>query len=131
MKMTAGRKEKKEIEKKKNKKIVGAMNEELAAMYLAKQGIKVIERNYRKKSGEIDIIAKDGDYLVFCEVKYRNDNDSEMALYSISAEKQKQIARIARAYMAEKHIHPESLCRFDCVLIDGSEIKHMKNAWML
>lgn len=124
-------KEKKEIEKSKNKRVIGAMNEELAAMYLAKHGIRVIERNYRKKNGEIDIIAKDGDYLVFCEVKYRSRTDEGGAFYAVSEEKQKQIARIARSYMAQHNIHPESLCRFDCVLIDGDEINHIKNAWQL
>ena len=124
-------KEKKEIEKNKNKRVIGAMNEELAALYLAKQGISIIERNYRKRSGEIDIIAKDGEYLVFCEVKYRSSEEAGGAFYSITAEKQKQIAKIAKAYMAQRHIHPESLCRFDCVLIDGDEISHIKNAWQL
>ena len=115
----------------KNQRAVGAYNEEIAAAYLRKQGLAVIERNYRVRTGEIDIIAKDGEYLVFCEVKYRSSKEAGGARYSISADKQRQIARVAKIYMAQKHISPETFCRFDCVLIDGKEIEYIKNAWQL
>lgn len=115
----------------KNQRAVGAYNEEIAAAYLRKQGLTVIERNYRVRAGEIDIIAKDGEYLVFCEVKYRSSKEAGGASYSISQDKQRQVARVAKIYMVQKHISPETFCRFDCVLIDGKEIEYIKNAWQL
>ena len=115
----------------KNKRAVGAYNEEIAAAHLRKQGLDIIERNYRVRAGEIDIIARDGEYLVFCEVKYRSSKDAGGASYSISPEKQRQIAKVAKIYMAAKRISPNTFCRFDCVLIDGKDIKYIKNAWQL
>ena len=131
MKFSEKRKEIKAEKEKINKRVLGAKYEEIASGYLIKQGFDILDRNWRKKNGEIDIIARDGEYLVFCEVKYRSSDEAGGADYSISAEKQRQIAKIARIYMAEKHISFETFCRFDCVLIDGKDIKHIKNAWQV
>lgn len=114
-----------------NKRKIGSEYEEKARAYLERQGLEILDRNYRKKTGEIDLIAQDGEYLVFCEVKYRKNDAAGGASFAISLKKKKQIARMAQFYMAEKHISPDAFCRFDCVLIDGDKINYIKNAWQL
>lgn len=115
---------------KENKREVGTQYEQLAAEYLKSQGMDIIKMNYRVKIGEIDIIAKDEDCLVFVEVKYRKSRSQGGALYAISEAKKQKIRRVAQWFMAEKHLsYQRTLCRFDAVLIDGEEITHIRNAW--
>ncbi len=74
---------------KKNKRILGSLYEELAAAYLKDQGLEIIRKNYRVKSGEIDLIALDGEYLVFVEVKYRSSGCAGDSLCAVDAAKQR------------------------------------------
>lgn len=60
--------------KRRNNRETGSYYERMAGVYLTEKGYEILEYNYRCKLGEIDIIARDGDYLVFCEVKYRADD---------------------------------------------------------
>ena len=112
-----------------NKREVGGEYERKAAEYLTRQGMTILEMNYRVRIGEIDIIARDGGYLVFVEVKYRSGKNQGGAAYAISESKKRKIYRVAQWYMVQHHIPQESYCRFDAVLIDRSEITHIKNAW--
>ena len=112
-----------------NKRNIGADHETMACDFLQRSGIRIICRNFRVKAGEIDIIAKDGDVLVFAEVKYRSSLDYGGAQYAISAQKQKKIMKVAQWFMAKYKIPQDAFCRFDAVLIDGDEIAHIKNAW--
>ena len=80
------------------------------------------------KQGEIDIVAKDGEYLVFCEVKYRSDAQKGSPLEAVDARKQKAIFRCALFYLTEKHLG-EVPCRFDVIGIEGTRITHIKNAF--
>ena len=112
-----------------NTREVGGLHEQQACDYLENEGLKIIMKNYRKKIGEIDIIAQDGEYLVFVEVKYRSYLNQGGASYAIGPAKQMKIRRVAQWFMAENHINREALCRFDAVLIDGENIRHIKNAW--
>ena len=112
-----------------NKRKLGTEYESLACEHLESEGMKIIARNYRVRIGEIDIIAKDSDELVFIEVKYRKDRAYGGAEYAIPPAKQKVIRRVAEWYMKQHRINPNSFCRFDAVLIDGEEIEHIKNAW--
>ena len=112
-----------------NKRKVGGEYEKLAASYLVKHGLSIIEMNFRVKAGEIDIIAKDGEYLVFAEVKYRSGMNQGGAAYAISASKKRKIYRIAQWYMSMHHIPQDTYCRFDAVLIDREDITYIKNAW--
>ena len=59
-----------------NKREVGAAYEEAAAVFLEKNGVRILERNFRCRQGEIDLIGRDGEYLVFFEVKYRKNADA-------------------------------------------------------
>ena len=112
-----------------NKRKIGTEYESLACERLENEGMKIIARNYRVRIGEIDIIAKDGDELVFIEVKYRKNRSYGGAEYAISQAKQKVIRRVAEWYMKQNGISHNSFCRFDAVIIDGEDIEHIKNAW--
>ncbi len=93
----------------------GQAAEALAALYLAAQGLKVIERNFRVRGGEIDLICRDGRALVFVEVRLRARSDFGGAAASIGATKQRRIILAARHYLSTQM---PTDCRFDCVLLD-------------
>ena len=121
-------------EEKKNKSQTGAYYEQAAGRYLEQLGYEILEYNYRCRSGEIDIIAKDGAYVVFCEVKYRADSRKGDPLEAVDARKQNVIFRCAMYYLAEHHLN-DVPCRFDVIGIqgqDGSEdakVTYIKNAF--
>jgi len=95
----------------------GAQGEEMAARFLSGEGYRVIERNFRfKREGEIDIVARDGENLVFCEVKMRTNDEFGLPEYAVTASKQRTIRRIANAYLAIHGISGQP-CRFDVVTI--------------
>lgn len=119
---------------RKNRRQTGADYERMAGRYLEKLGYKIVEYNYRCRLGEIDIIARDGEYVVFCEVKYRSDNRKGTPLEAVGVKKQQTIFRCATYYLTENHLS-DAPCRFDVVGIDGvskikkPEITHIKNAF--
>lgn len=76
-----------------NKRMEGSRYEQLAARYLEQKGMDVLELNYRCRTGEIDIIARDGGYLVFVEVKYRKTKRAGYALEAIDSRKAGQVRR--------------------------------------
>lgn len=104
----------------------GARAEEQAARHLAAHGLKVLERNYRCRSGEIDLICRDGDTLVFVEVRLRSHRGFGGAAASITPAKQRRITLAAQHYLAGK---PLPACRFDAVLLDGESIDWIRNAF--
>lgn len=114
---------------KKNKRILGSLYEELAAAYLKNQGLEIIRKNYRVKSGEIDLIALDGEYLVFVEVKYRSSDCAGDSLCAVDAAKQRAISRTAMHYLVSQRDNVNLPCRFDVVGIDRDEIHWIKNAF--
>ena len=77
-----------------NKRQVGGIYEQKAADYLSRQGFRIIEHNFYSRFGEIDLIAKDGKYLVFIEVKYRRDSACGTPLEAVTLKKQKRICRL-------------------------------------
>jgi putative endonuclease len=94
----------------------GKRGEELAAAYLAKAGYRIIERNYRCFFGEIDIVAEEGETLVFVEVKSRRSAAYGDPQLAVGREKQKKISRIAMNYLTERHwCHRPA--RFDVVAV--------------
>lgn len=101
-----------------NRLATGAASEERAAAFLTKKGLKLLERNYRCRSGEIDLICRDGAVLVFVEVRLRGGTSHGGAGGSITAIKQRRIVQAARHWLAGK---PEQPCRFDAVLLDGAD----------
>ncbi|HFQ82117.1 MAG TPA: YraN family protein [Desulfobacterales bacterium] len=95
---------------------LGREGERLAGLYLQKSGYRIIERNFRFRGGEIDIIARQGEYLVFVEVKTRSTLAYGVPAAAVDVRKQWQIIQTARFYMAKHHIK-EVAMRFDVVAI--------------
>ena len=119
---------------KRNKRQTGAYYEREAGEYLERLGYKILEYNYRCRSGEIDIVARDNGCIVFCEVKYRTDERRGDPLEAVDERKQKRLFRCAMHYLSE-HRLGDVLCRFDVVGITGetgmknSEVTYIKNAF--
>ncbi len=113
--------------KEKTAVSIGALGEEAAALALKKRGYKIIERNYRSKMGEIDIIAKDGEYTCFVEVRLRKTNTFGSPADSINEGKRNRIIKTAQLYSIEKGICDTPM-RFDAVLINAiTEEESLKN----
>ena len=114
-------------EKKSTAVSIGTLGEEAAVKALIKKGYKIIERNYRSKTGEIDIIAKDGDYTCFVEVRLRKNNEFGSPAETIGEAKCRRIINTAKIYAVSKHIY-DSPMRFDVVLINAQAgAKGLKN----
>ncbi len=111
-----------------NRRKVGNDYEKLAANYLEARGYEILEYNFYTRTGEIDLIAKQGIYLVFVEVKYRKDASAGHPFEAISIHKQRSISRSALYYMKKKGLS-EMPIRFDVVGILGEEIKLIQNAF--
>lgn len=111
-----------------NRREVGAKFERQAGEYLESLGYEVIEYNYRCKKGEIDLVAKDGEYLVFCEVKYRRDTHKGHPLDAVGYGKQRAISRCAMYYLMEHGLEGVP-CRFDVVGLEGEKVFLIKNAF--
>ena len=112
-----------------NKRAIGTAYEKLAAAYLEQHGMKILEYNYRRRSGEIDLIARDGRYLVFVEVKFRADDRQGTPLEAVDARKQRTIIRTAQHYLLHHGYGMETPCRFDVVGICKDVITHIENAF--
>jgi putative endonuclease len=113
-------------------KQTGNKGEQVAMQHLQQQGLEIVQMNYRFGHGEIDIVARDGEVLVFCEVKTRYNDEFGAPEYAITLKKQQQLRRIAQAYLFDHEIR-EVDCRFDVVAIrmkgNQPEINYIKNAF--
>ena len=114
-------------------KKTGNKGEDLAASILVKKGYQIVERNYRYGKGEIDLIAKDGDVLVFIEVKARKNLEYGPPELAVTKGKQRQIRKIAEAYLYEKEI-TDMDCRMDVIAVQFYQnqkprINHIENAF--
>ncbi|PIY20085.1 YraN family protein [Candidatus Desantisbacteria bacterium CG_4_9_14_3_um_filter_40_11] len=107
---------------------LGQYGEEKAAKYLLKQGVKILEKNYRCGYGEIDIIAKDKDTLVFVEVKTRKTSTYLSPFLAVNKHKQLQISKVAVHYLLEKKIQ-EMPCRFDVMIVVDKDIDWIRGAF--
>ena len=113
---------------KYNKRRVGAEYEKVAGEYLKSCGYEILEYNFRCRAGEVDIIARDRGYLVFCEVKYRSGAAMGHPLEAVGFHKQQVISRCALWYLTLRQL-TGALCRFDVVSIEGRDIILIKNAF--
>lgn len=107
----------------------GFFYEGIAAEYLKKKGYRIIARNYYTRFGELDLIARDGDYLVFVEVKYRAGCCCGHPLEAVNRNKIRHIRRSAQLYLMRCGFPETTPCRFDVVGILGEEIVHIENAF--
>lgn len=112
-----------------NKRRAGAEKETQAAEYLSAQGMRIVERNFRNRQGEIDIIGYHGKYLVFVEVKYRRSNDKGSALAAVTRQKQMQICKVADYYRYQHKLGDNTNVRYDVVAIQGEELVWVQNAF--
>jgi len=114
---------------------LGARGENIAAAFLKGQKYAIIERNYRCKAGEVDIVAREGKTLVFVEVKTRSNTAFGPPQASVTPFKQRQLSKAALTWLAKKKLHDTS-ARFDVIAIILREhevpaIEHIKNAFDL
>ena len=99
---------------------LGKTGEDLACAELEKRGYEIIARRYRQRSGEIDIVALDGETTVFVEVKARDSREFGDAAEAVTAQKQRRIVRLAEEYLVRHHLANRP-CRFDVVAIHFDE----------
>ncbi len=112
-----------------NKRKLGEEMEALAAGKLQEAGYEILEKNYRCRQGEIDLVAKHRGYLVFVEVKYRKNGESGMPEEAVNVRKQRAISRAALMYLAGHGLGTDTPCRFDVVAVEAGEIRIYENAF--
>ena len=111
-----------------NTKILGTSGEVLAKKFLKKKGYRIVEVNYVNKIGEIDIIAKQGETIVFVEVKTRSSLKFGLPSEAVGFYKQNKIRSVALSYLkTTKNL--ETPARFDVIEVFGEEIRHIENAF--
>lgn len=116
-----------------NTRSVGNRYESMACDYLINKGYSILERNYRNRLGEIDIIAESPEnVLVYCEVKYRSNSEHGTPFDAVGYTKRRRIGRAASLHFAMKHYTDDKLCRFDVIGIYGDgKVEHIVNAFDL
>ncbi len=118
---------------RRSTRALGRAGEDVACEHLARKGYEIVARGFRLFRGEIDIVARDGDTLVFVEVKTRADESHGRPEESVTPGKQRQIRRIAQGYLVT-HPAPGVGCRFDVVSIlyrapDDCRLEHFVDAF--
>lgn len=108
------------------RQISGQIGEDEALAYLQTQGLMLVERNFRCKGGEIDLIMQAKDTLIFIEVRKRADKNHGGAAASVTPAKQKRLIVAAHIFLQRYKMPPA--CRFDVIAIDGVEMSWLKNA---
>ena len=108
------------------RQIKGTAAEAAAAKLLERHGMHIIERNFRVRGGEIDLVCGDGDTTVFVEVRLRTRSDFGGAAASITTQKQQRLILAARHWLAR---HRETPCRFDAVVSDGESMEWIRDAF--
>ncbi|GKX31730.1 UPF0102 protein [Vallitalea longa] len=111
-----------------NNRAVGSKGEEIATRFLIEKGYRILDRNYRCRFGEIDIIGRDKNYLVFVEVKYRRNTEKGYPIEAVGYHKQKRIIKTAMYYTKIKHMYNFDI-RFDVVEIINDKIRVVKDAF--
>ena len=109
----------------------GKQAEDLACRYLQDRGLQLLQRNYRSKRGEIDLILQDSDSLVFVEVRYRRQPGFGSAAESVDARKQSKLVDCARHFLQSHANTANQPCRFDVISVNGTSnsIDWIQNAF--
>ena len=120
---------------KTDNKSVGGRGEEIAVAFLKGKKFAIVERNFCCKGGEVDIIAREGNTLVFVEVKARRNEAYGVPQLAVTQFKQRQISKAALTWLAKHRLH-EASARFDVIAIllrdhEVPEIEHIRNAFEL
>jgi putative endonuclease len=118
----------------RSRMIFGKTGEDLACRELERRGYAIVARRYRRRGGELDIIARDGETVVFVEVKTRQDHAFGPAAEAVGVVKQRRMAQLAMDYLLRHHL-TQRACRFDVVAIhfdrERPVIEVFKNAFDL
>lgn len=122
------------IHQHQNNRALGTEKERLAEAFLSEQGIVILDRNFRCRTGEIDLIGiENGDRptLIFFEVKFRRSSRSGTAAEAVTPRKQMIIRRVAEFYLYQRRnrIPPDRRMRFDVIAIDGDNIHWIRDAF--
>ncbi len=112
-----------------NKRAIGSRFEQKAADFLTGKGYRIQVRNFRCRTGEVDLIGWDQEYLCFIEVKYRSGIDHGFPAEAVNTRKMTRIIRTAQYYMLLHGLPTDTPCRFDVVVILDHEISLIKNAF--
>ena len=110
----------------------GRAAEDIAARYLTRQKLKIIERNFRVRGGEIDLICEERRTIVFVEVRLRGNKHFGGAAASITHSKQQRLILAAQHWLLQKKEFANRDCRFDCIVMDAADearIEWIKNAF--
>lgn len=108
--------------------VIGQRAEQQACEYLAAHGLTLVQKNFRCKAGEIDLIMRDGDDWVFVEVKYRSDPSHGQAVEYFHAAKRKKCELAIQHFMLKQRLNPAMVPhRIDVIAIDGNELKWLKS----
>jgi putative endonuclease len=112
---------------------VGAYGERVAARHLQQQGLVVLDRNWRCPDGELDLVLRDGDDVVFCEVKTRRGGGFGPPAEAVTADKVRRLRRLARLWLEQSQVRPHAL-RFDVVEVlpqprGGPVVEHIRGAF--
>jgi putative endonuclease len=111
-----------------HKKVLGKKGETLAEKFLKKQGVKILEKNFRTPFGEADVIAKEGDEILFIEVKTRSGDLFGLPSEGVTKDKKERYYKIAKFYGLKTGEEPNA--RFDIIEVyDGKKIEWLKNAF--
>lgn len=113
-----------------NNRALGSEWEQRAADYLEEQGVRILEKNYRCRQGEIDLVGVQGEYLVFVEVKYRQGTQKGYASEAVDKRKQYRISRAAEVYCYQKGIGARQGIRYDVISVQGGKIEWIPNAFL-
>lgn len=108
----------------------GNRAEQLAARYLDQRGLKLLQRNYRCRAGEIDLIARDGEALVFIEVRLRNNPTHGAAVETVTPAKQRRIIRSANHFLLQNPVFSDIPCRFDVLGIRADDEGTCRFSWI-
>lgn len=114
-----------------NKRVIGNDKEQLVAAYLKERGYEILCSNYFCRTGELDLIAKDGNYLVFIEVKFRSNIKNGYPEEAITRRKMHSMIKTANQYLLRHGLSFDTPCRFDVVVVLGDTIKVYQNAFSI
>lgn len=107
----------------------GQRAEQLACEYLQREGLKLLDRNVHSRVGEIDLLMRDGDELVVIEVRSRRAGALVSAADSLSTQKQRRLIQATRQWLNRNPQFAEQPLRFDAVLLDGSKLNWVRDAF--
>ncbi len=114
-----------------NKRKIGEQVETLVCSYLKSQGYIILEKNFKSHFGEIDIIARENEYIVFMEVKYRKNVACGYPLEAVNYDKQQKIIKTSLYYIQQNHISLNASYRYDVVSVLNNKVSVLKNAFTI